>query len=146
MAELVIISTFYAFVLLYKLLKFTVIWVYKILFFILKILANIYAWSLMFPGTRYSGDWEKPQTDSRDYYEEYDQQEYSYYENYQEVTQTESCFDVLGVSPDDDLSTIKQVYRSLSKAYHPDVNKSKMAEEKIKKINDAWSKIQKIKN
>lgn len=146
MAELVIISTFYAFVLLYKLLKFSAIFLYKVVFFILKVLANIFAWSLMFPGTKYSGDWEKPQKEYRDYYEEQGQQEYSYYQNYQEALQTESCFDVLGVSPDDDLPTIKLVYRSLSKAYHPDVNKSKIAEEKIKKINDAWSKIQEIKN
>lgn len=51
---------------------------------------------------------------------------------------------MLGVSADDDLVTIKKVYRSLSKIYHPDVNQSKLAEEKFKKITDAWEQVQEL--
>lgn len=142
MAELVIISIFYAFILLYRLLKFSVILLYKVVFFILKVLANIFAWSLMFPGTKYSGDWEPPQPEDNSYYEEHEH-EYKYYRPQQKV-KAESCYDVLGVSADDDLVTIKKVYRSLSKIYHPDVNQSKLAEEKFKKITDAWEQVQEL--
>jgi hypothetical protein len=51
-------------------------------------------------------------------------------------------YQVLGVSPDDDLETIKRVYRTVSKAYHPDTNPSQVAEEKMKEINTAWDEIQ----
>lgn len=142
MAELVIISTFYAFVLMWNLLKFSVILLYKLVSFILKILGTIFAWSLMFPGTKYSGDWEAPQKERDSNYEEYEHK-YKYYRTQQKV-KAESCYDVLGVSADDDLATIKKVYRSLSKIYHPDVNHSKLAEEKFKKITDAWEQIQEL--
>ncbi|WP_282799432.1 DnaJ domain-containing protein [Lactococcus lactis] len=141
MAELVIISTFYAFILLWKLLKYSVILIYQIIYFILKILANIFAWSLMFPGTKYSGNWEAQKADKDGNYGEYEHK-YKYYRTQQKV-KAESFYDVLGVSEDDDLATIKKVYRSLSKIYHPDVNNSKLAEEKFKKITDAWEQIQK---
>ena len=97
----------------------------------------------MFPGTKYSGDWEPSQPEDNSYYEE-DEHEYKYYRPQQSV-KAESCYDVLGVSSDDDLVTIKKVYRSLSKIYHPDVNQSKLAEDKFKKITDAWDQIQKLK-
>lgn len=57
----------------------------------------------------------------------------------------DSPYSILGVSPDDSLDTIKQVYRNLSKVYHPDKNKSEVAELKMKKINTAWEIIQKEK-
>lgn len=56
-----------------------------------------------------------------------------------------SPYSILGVSPDDSLDTIKQVYRNLSKVYHPDKNKSEVAESEMKKINTAWETIQKEK-
>lgn len=57
----------------------------------------------------------------------------------------DSPYNILGVSPDDSLDTIKQVYRNLSKVYHPDKNKSEIAESEMKKINTAWETIQKEK-
>lgn len=58
----------------------------------------------------------------------------------------DSPYSILGVSPDDSLDTIKQVYRNLSKVYHPDKNKSEIAESEMKKINTAWETIQKEKS
>lgn len=57
----------------------------------------------------------------------------------------DSPYNILGVSPDDSLDTIKQVYRNLSKVYHPDKNKSEIAESEMKKINTAWETVQKEK-
>ena len=47
-------------------------------------------------------------------------------------------YDILGVSRDADSQTIKSAYRKLARKYHPDVNKTKEAEEKFKDINEAY--------
>ncbi len=47
-------------------------------------------------------------------------------------------YDILGVSRDADTSAIKSAYRKLARKYHPDVNKTKEAEEKFKDINEAY--------
>jgi curved DNA-binding protein len=47
-------------------------------------------------------------------------------------------YDILGVSRDADTNTIKSAYRKLARKYHPDVNKTKEAEEKFKDINEAY--------
>ena len=47
-------------------------------------------------------------------------------------------YEILGVSRDADNSTIKSAYRKLARKYHPDVNKTKEAEEKFKDINEAY--------
>ena len=47
-------------------------------------------------------------------------------------------YEILGVSRDADASTIKSAYRKLARKYHPDVNKTKEAEEKFKDINEAY--------
>ena len=47
-------------------------------------------------------------------------------------------YEILGVSRDADTSTIKSAYRKLARKYHPDVNKTKEAEEKFKDINEAY--------
>jgi curved DNA-binding protein len=48
-------------------------------------------------------------------------------------------YEVLGVPPDAEKKVIKQIYRQLAKKYHPDVNPgNKEAEEKFKKINEAY--------
>jgi len=138
----VIYGTFLFLVLLWNILKFIVILLVRLIILIGKGLAMIF----MLPGTKYSGDWEAKETYHRNYYEEYARQHWEEFEPPEEKAKVEDCYEILGVSAEDDLATIKQVYRSLSKAYHPDVNKSKRAEEKIKKINDAWSKIQKLKS
>ena len=50
-------------------------------------------------------------------------------------------YEILGVSRDADENTIKKAYRKLAMQYHPDRNpgKDKWANEKFKKINEAFS-------
>jgi curved DNA-binding protein len=51
-------------------------------------------------------------------------------------------YEILGVSPDADETTIKQTYRKLARQYHPDVNPgNKEAEEKFKSINEAYQAL-----
>lgn len=45
---------------------------------------------------------------------------------------------ILGVSQSDNFQEIKKSYRKLAKKYHPDRNKSPLAEETIKKVNEAF--------
>jgi molecular chaperone DnaJ len=45
---------------------------------------------------------------------------------------------ILGVSQSTNFQEIKRSYRKLAKKYHPDKNKSPLAEETIKKINEAF--------
>jgi len=45
---------------------------------------------------------------------------------------------ILGVSQSTNFQEIKKSYRKLAKKYHPDKNKSPLAEETIKKINEAF--------
>lgn len=47
-------------------------------------------------------------------------------------------YEILGVKRDADNAAIKSAYRKLARKYHPDVNKTKEAEEKFKDINEAY--------
>lgn len=47
-------------------------------------------------------------------------------------------YEILGVNRDADSAAIKSAYRKLARKYHPDVNKTKEAEEKFKDINEAY--------
>ena len=47
-------------------------------------------------------------------------------------------YEILGVSRNASDSEIKSSYRKLARKYHPDVNKTKEAEEKFKDINEAY--------
>tara|TARA_B100001750_G_scaffold230073_1_gene226154 strand:+ start:56 stop:286 length:231 start_codon:yes stop_codon:yes gene_type:complete len=48
-------------------------------------------------------------------------------------------YDILGVGKSSNDKEIKQAYRDLARKYHPDVNPGdKQAEEKFKKINEAY--------
>lgn len=47
-------------------------------------------------------------------------------------------YKVLGVSKDATADEIKKAYRKLARKYHPDVNKTKDAEEKFKDISEAY--------
>ena len=47
-------------------------------------------------------------------------------------------YEILGVKRDSTESEIKSAYRKLARKYHPDVNKTKEAEEKFKDINEAY--------
>ncbi len=51
----------------------------------------------------------------------------------------EDFYKVLGLDKGASLDDIKQAYRRLALKYHPDVNKSKEAEEKFKEINEAYA-------
>ena len=48
-------------------------------------------------------------------------------------------YEVLGISKNATKDEIKSAYRTLAKKYHPDLNKEPGAEEKFKKINEAYS-------
>lgn len=84
----------------------------------------------------------KTQSDMNNEFHE--EKDYISWENFKDSID-DSPYSILGVSPDDSLDTIKQVYRNLSKVYHPDRNNSEVAELKMKKINTAWETIQKEK-
>lgn len=47
-------------------------------------------------------------------------------------------YEILGVKREATESEIKSAYRKLARKYHPDVNKTKEAEEKFKEINEAY--------
>ena len=51
---------------------------------------------------------------------------------------TKDFYKVLGVSKDASDDEIKKAYRKLARKYHPDVNKTKEAEEKFKDISEAY--------
>lgn len=50
----------------------------------------------------------------------------------------EDYYTLLGVSRSSSADDIRKAYRKLARKYHPDVNKEKEAEEKFKKINEAY--------
>jgi curved DNA-binding protein len=49
-----------------------------------------------------------------------------------------SLYETLGLNDNATASEIKKAYRKLAKKYHPDINKTKEAEEKFKEINAAY--------
>ena len=55
-----------------------------------------------------------------------------------EREKTQNPFTILQVSEDAEPEVIEAAYKSLSKKYHPDIDKSKDAEEKMKDINWAY--------
>ncbi|MBS4463728.1 MULTISPECIES: J domain-containing protein [Lactococcus] len=113
---------------------------FKIIMFVIIILKKI----ICFLGSLFT---VKKQDNIRNEY--YKESDYISWEEFigddSDDDNTDSAYSILGVSPDDSLDTIKQVYRSLSKVYHPDKNKSEVAELEMKKINIAWETIQKEK-
>ena len=48
-------------------------------------------------------------------------------------------YTILGVKLNATQDQIKQAYRKLARKYHPDISKSKQAQEKMKEINEAYS-------
>lgn len=85
-------------------------------------------------------------------YEQYDDNfNYDYVKYAKEKAKSEdktykTPYEILGVSKEDDIETIKKVYKSLSKTYHPDMNDSSLASDKFMEINEAWKKISEERN
>lgn len=50
-------------------------------------------------------------------------------------------YDILGISRSASQDEIKKAFKTLSKKYHPDVNKDPGAEEKFKEINEAYQSL-----
>lgn len=55
-----------------------------------------------------------------------------------DVMQYKDYYEILGVKRDASATEIKSAYRKLARKYHPDVNKTKEAENKFKDINEAY--------
>ena len=55
-------------------------------------------------------------------------------------------YEILGVSKDASLEEIKKKYRELAMQYHPDINPTAEAAEKMKQINAAFENIKNSKN
>lgn len=54
------------------------------------------------------------------------------------MMQYKDYYEILGVKRDATAAEIKSAYRKLARKYHPDVNKTKEAEDKFKDINEAY--------
>lgn len=55
------------------------------------------------------------------------------------MADSQDYYEILGVDRDADQKTIKRAFLKLARKYHPDVNKEPGAEEKFKKISEAYS-------
>jgi DnaJ-class molecular chaperone len=53
-----------------------------------------------------------------------------------------SYYSILNVQPDASISEIKKAYREQLLKWHPDINKSKKASERTRKIIEAWQVLQ----
>ena len=51
------------------------------------------------------------------------------------------CYDVLGVPETATLQEVKAAYRRMALRYHPDVNRSRDAEARMKEINEAYERL-----
>lgn len=77
---------------------------------------------------------------------EYLEQNYRYYRDTDSGTDDDPLrvhFDVLGLAGNADADTVKRAYRTLARLYHPDVNEGQDADNRMKRINIAYTKIMK---
>ena len=63
--------------------------------------------------------------------------------NVDELSTLDEKYVLLGVTPSDDIDTIKKAYRLLARRYHPDTNTSAEAHDMMQKINNAYQQIMK---
>jgi DnaJ-domain-containing protein 1 len=56
--------------------------------------------------------------------------------------QPKTHYEELEVSPTASRETIEAAYRSLAKRLHPDVNKNPSAQDRMKRVNAAWTVLQ----
>jgi hypothetical protein len=143
-------NTYYFFITLYyKTIRF-IKWL-KSSFIMLKVFFTTFSFN--------QNDYSSEQNNQESYEERYKQeQEYSKEERSEhnvadEYKQFYSDDDyvVLGVSPDDDLKTIKKAYRKLLNIYHTDLNQHLPPDELViyneitQNLNSAWGNIERIK-
>jgi len=57
------------------------------------------------------------------------------------ISNTAKYFAILGLKPTASIEEVKSAYRKIAKKYHPDIRKSKEAEEIMKNANEAYSAI-----
>ncbi len=53
-------------------------------------------------------------------------------------------YDILGVRQDADWETVKKAYRQLAREFHPDINKTPEATERMQQINKAYDQIMRL--
>lgn len=58
-----------------------------------------------------------------------------------EVSALSPYYQILGMPEHADLDAIKRAYRALARLYHPDVNSDSGADERMKRINEAYQQI-----
>ena len=52
---------------------------------------------------------------------------------------TPDYYQILGISPDANLKTIKSAYRKMARQYHPDTQTNQSSDERMKQINEAYA-------
>ena len=73
------------------------------------------------------------------------------FKNKQQTMSIEEAYEILGVTKDDDMNSVKKIYRGLVRQYHPDIIESQNKDEayieeataKTKELNEAYGVIKK---
>lgn len=87
---------------------------------------------------------EKAEEEQKRFYEK--QRGNEEYDGNWSKTEYELACEFFGVSIDTPYNEKRQVYKALVRLYHPDLNKNKMAETKMKEVNNYWDIIEMVEN